>query len=109
MVSQLNFIFTHEVLLLLQISILVSSWEPACLSLPSASQQRKHSYTLSLPRQTCFRKVMHMHAGYGTASDLAGECCFLGFGIAHPFLIPWRTINAIIAVLITAKDLRKPI
>ena len=54
MVSQLNFIFTHEVLLLLQISILVSSWVPPAFLSLRPSLEILVIFTLSLPEQTCF-------------------------------------------------------
>ena len=105
MVSQLNFIFTHEVLLLLQISILVSSWvPPASLSSPFAPP------SIETPVVIYFEpaRASQFFGGGSTASDLAGECCFLGLGIAHPFLVSWRAVDAVFAVFITAKDLREP-
>ena len=47
--------------------------------------------------------------GCNTASDLGWEFCSFGLGIANSFFILWRAIDAIIAVLTTAKNLRKPI
>ena len=105
MVSQLNFIFTHEVLLLLQISILVSSWvPPAFLSSPSVPPIIEIPVIYFEPARADL-----FCGGSSTASDLAGECCFLGLGIAHPFLVSWRAVDAVFAVFITAKDLREPI
>ena len=105
MVSQLNFIFTHEVLLLLQISILVSSWvPPAFLSSPSVPPRIEIPVIYFEPARADL-----FCGGSSTASDLAGECCFLGLGIAHPFLVSWRAVDAVFAVFITAKDLREPI